>query len=60
MYGDFSFRVGQRVQFLDGYSNPGVWYVQSIGYVGTIVVCRVSQGDSYLNVSQACLTTAEP
>lgn len=60
MYGDFLFRVGQRVQFLSGYDNPGVWYVQSIGYVGTIVVCRISQGDHSLNVSQGCLITAEP
>ncbi len=64
MYGDFLFRVGQRVQLQEEYhkspNDAGVWFIQAIGYFGTIVVCHISQGDRYLSVSQGCLTTAEP
>lgn len=61
MYGDFLFRVGQRVQLREEYhkspNDAGVWSVEATGYFGTIVVCRISQGDRHLSVSQGCLAT---
>jgi hypothetical protein len=64
MYGDFLFRVGQHVRLQEEYhkspNDAGVWIVEATGYFGTIVVCRISQGDRHLSVSQGCLITAEP